>query len=424
MRKVLSMLALAVLAAVSAQADEVVYWNNVTLSAIRGAKTPPPRAARALAMVHAAVYDAVDAVAPTGFAPYLYKGAAGQAGGSPQAAADQAAHDVLAHLFPTFQAGLDSALAAQLATIAAGPAKTAGIAAGQASAAAMWAARQSDDGSVPPGPPPVTGFGAWVPTPPTFAAYLLPGWGLVKPFCMASGSQFRQSGPPALNTGDWAKSFNQVKELGCTNCPSRTTDQTQIALFWADGAGTETPPGHWNSIAQTVSAQKGLSLAQNARLFALLNLAEVDASIAIWDMKWTYYSVRPVTAIRAADPAVNKAISPDAAWTSLLATPPFPDYESGHRAFSDAAAEVLGFYFGDVTAFTASSDGLPSVTRSYAKFRDAAEEAGLSRIYGGIHFDFSTGAADVRAGHRVGQLVCQQFLKAVPGAAGVSASGH
>src|SRR5207244_2715305 len=160
---------------------------------------------------------------------------------------------------------------------------------------------------------------------------------------------------------------------------TRTEDQTEIALFWADGAGTETPPGHWNNIAQTIAGGRSNTLEQNARLFALLNIAMADAAICAWDAKYAFHFWRPVTAINFAEPELN--------WMSFIVTPPFPDYVSGHSTFSGAAATVLELFYGtEDLPFTIGSDFLPGVYRSFPTCLDAAEEAAVSRLYGGIHF--------------------------------------
>src|SRR5262249_11515772 len=151
--------------------------------------------------------------------------------------------------------------------------------------------------------------------------------------------------------------------------------QSLIALFWADGAGTETPPGHWNTIAQEIGVARGNTIEQNARLFALLNIAMADAAICSWDAKYTYDFWRPVTAIRDTS---------DSTWSSFIVTPPFPDYVSGHSTFSGAASTVLAmFYEMDNISFTASSDFLPGVLRSFPSLSAAANEAAISRLYGG-----------------------------------------
>ena len=187
----------------------------------------------------------------------------------------------------------------------------------------------------------------------------------------------------------YATAWNEVRQLGAASGGTRTDEQTTIARFWADGGGTYTPPGHWNEIAATVAREIGNGLADNARLFAALNLAMADAGIAAWDAKYAAEFWRPITAIQQADRDGNPATIPDSTWTPLLVTPPFPEYVSGHSTFSGAAAAILAGFFGNETTFSSETPGLTGVTRTFTSFTQAAEEAGRSRIYGGIHFEFS-----------------------------------
>jgi membrane-associated phospholipid phosphatase len=190
-----------------------------------------------------------------------------------------------------------------------------------------------------------------------------------------------------------------VAAVGGVGGAARTRDQTEVALFWADGEGTVTPPGHWNRIAGGVAAARGLPLVEAARLFALLNAAMADAAVVCWDCKFRFDVWRPVTAVREADPT----------WAPLLPTPPFPAYTSGHSSFSGAAAAVLAASFGaDEVPFATTSDGLPGVTRSFRSFSAAAGEAGMSRIYGGIHWSFDN-TAGLACGREVGAAVVRRF---------------
>ena len=172
---------------------------------------------------------------------------------------------------------------------------------------------------------------------PDFLPPLLPQWPNVTPFAMTSGSQFRPAAPPALDSAEYAANVDEVMRLGGLNSTTRTADQTAIALFWADGGGTFTPPGHWNQIAADVSLERGNTLAERARLFALLNIALADAGISAWDAKYAFDLWRPIDAIRRGDTDGNDATIADPTWTPLLKTPPFPTYTSGHSTFSGAA---------------------------------------------------------------------------------------
>src|SRR5204862_7932311 len=223
-------------------------------------------------------------------------------------------------------------------------------------------------------------------------------------------SQFRPPPPPALDSAEYAAAFNEVKGLGRVDSTTRTAEQTQIARFWNDGLGTAFAQGYWNRIAQSVAADEGLSLVSEARLFALLNIATVDAGISTWDAKYEYNLWRPVTAIRAADTDGNPDTEPDATWTPLLGTPNFPSYTSAHSTVSSAAAAVLTSLFGADYHFTVGSEGLPGVTRPFDSFDAAAAEAGRSRVYGGIHYSFDS-AIGLAVGAELADYVVAGFLR-------------
>jgi hypothetical protein len=384
-----------------AHADVVTEWNNAALDAIRNGHTPPPIASRSLAILHASIYDAVNGIART-HEPYLVQSAVA-ASASREAAASAAAHEALVSLFPAAASSFDALHAAILAAIPNGPQKIAGIVWGEFVADQILAARANDGWNASVPPPGGSGPGVWIPTPPAFLPYLLPQWGFVMPFAMSSSSQFRPPGPPSLDSQRYAADYNEVKELGAAVGSTRTEEQTQIALFWADGAGTETPPGHWNSIAQIIAAAHSNTLEENARLFALLNIAMADAAICAWDAKYMFHFWRPVTAIAFAEPELH--------WMSFIVTPPFPDYVSGHSTFSGAAATVLPLFYGtEDLPFTTGSDFLPGVYRSFSTCLDAAEEAAVSRLYGGIHFR-SANEDGLQAGISIGEWAGTFYLQ-------------
>ncbi|HEY5766551.1 MAG TPA: phosphatase PAP2 family protein [Candidatus Udaeobacter sp.] len=385
---------------IPANADVVTDWNNAVLDAIRADRTAPPIASRSLAILHTSIYDAVNGIART-HEPYLVPSAV-PASASRVAAASAAAHQSLVSLFPSHTSSFDALHTAILATIPNSPHKTAGLAWGEFVASQILAARATDGSNAIVQPPGGSGPGVWIPTPPAFLPYLLPQWGFVAPFAISSSSQFRPPGPPSLDSQRYAADYEEVKQLGAAVGSTRTEDQTEIALFWADGAGTETPPGHWNSIAQTIAETRDTTLEENARLFALLNVAMADAAICSWDAKYTYHFWRPVTAIAFAEPQLN--------WRSFIVTPPFPDYTSGHSTFSAAAATVFPLFFGtEDLPFTTGSDFLPGVYRSFSTCQDAAEEAALSRIYGGIHFR-SASEDGLQAGTSIGEWTVTHYL--------------
>ena len=391
-----------------AHADVVTDWNSAALNAIRAGRTPPPVAARALAILHAAIYDAVNGITRT-HTSYRVESAA-PSSASVEAAASAAAHSVLVTLFPASTTLFDTLHATILAVLPDRPQTRSGLVWGSTVAAEILLWRTTDYSQTPIPAPVGGGLGTWQPTPPAAGAYLLPQWAFVQPFTMPTSDHFRPLGPPALDSTTYAEDYNEVRMLGRAVGSSRTAEHEQIALFWADGAGTETPPGHWNTIAQAVSRQAGNTVEQNARLFALLNLAMGDAAIFAWDAKYFFNNWRPLTAIRNGDDDGNAATAGDPEWTSLVINPPFPDYVSGHSAFSAAAATVLAMFYGtDAMAFDTGSDVLPAVRRQFPSFSAAAAEAAASRLYGGIHFR-SAIQDGLTGGVQIGRRTFDEFL--------------
>lgn len=419
------------LSVLSAQADVVTDWNNAALQAIKATRINPPRASRSLAMAHIAIYDSINAIDGK-HESYLFADRHsrrvldnvirhldrrhGNVSRSrfqiaANAAATAAAHKVLLALYPAEQGAFDTLRASSLAALGNGRQKELGIALGEWIGQAVLNSRANDNSGLVVPYAPGTNPADWQPTPPAFAASLLPNWPLVTCFALENGAQFRPPPPPSLSSPQWAAEFNEVKALGAKVGSTRTPEQSDIALFWADGAGTVTPPGHWNVIAQDISAQRALSMVENARLFALLNIAMADAAIVAWDCKYAYNFWRPITAIRNGDLDGNDATEKDATWESFIVTPPFPDYTSGHSTFSGSAATVLALYFGsDAIPFTTLSEDLPGVSRSFISFSQAAEEAGMSRIFGGIHY-MAANVAGLDSGASLGEYVVQNYLR-------------
>ena len=416
--------------------DAVASWNAALLEIVRHTtapsadipglliKPPPPMVAKYLAMVHGAMFDAINAVDQQ-FGSYL-PGITAPAGASALVAGSVAAHDVAAEVYDNAEALAmwDKTLAEIMATVPNDNAKVLGTQVGQQVAAAMIAKRANDGSSATVTYTPGTLPGQWRPTAPGFSAATLPQWPDVTPFAMTSGDQFRPAGPPALDSAEYAAAVNEVKSLGEINSSTRTTDQTNIALFWADGGGTSTPPGHWNQIAINVGLEQHKSLIENARMMALLNYAMADAGIASWDAKYAYNVWRPIDAIQKADTDGNAATDLNGNWTPLINTPSFPSYTSGHSTFSGAAAAVLTDLFGAIPFTTQAdvgstgawppSDNIAGLqVRSFTSFEQAAQEAGMSRIYGGIHYSFDNVAGQT-SGNAVGQLVVDTLLQPKP----------
>ncbi len=401
---VTALVALALASAPPLAADVILDWNSTTLAAIRADRTPPPKASRAMAITHVSMYDAVIALVG-GYEPYAVHDPVGPGPLSAEAAAAAAAHKALVALFPAQSATFDAALATSLAAIPDGPAKTNGVTWGEHVAQRILDLRANDGASadVPYTWP--EGAGWWEPTPPAFASPAFPNWPSVTPWSLAFGSELRGPAPPAPMTAEYAAAFDEVKRYGDINSSVRTADQTEIALFWADGPGTATPPGHWHEIAQQIAEREHLGLRDNAHLFALLSISEADAAIVAWDMKYAYGHWRPITGIREAASDGNAATVADPSWTPFITTPNFPAYTSGHSSFSGAAARLLGLVFGqDDLAFDTTTAAMPGVVRAFDGFWEAAEEAGQSRIYGGIHWQYDN-QVGLHTGRRLAEHV-------------------
>jgi hypothetical protein len=395
--------------AAAVQTDVVLTWNVVALETTAAAPFNPPLEARNLAIVHAAMFDAVNSITRQ-FDPYAVRLRALDSG-SPDAAAAAAAHSALVQLYPARRQALDAAYAASLASIPGGPGKISGVAIGEAVAVRILAMRASDGSAaaVTAGDTPAAGPGYWIPTPPAFAPALDPEWGSVRPFLLEEGSQFRPGPPPPLDSRRYARDFDEIVEMGSSASTRRTQAQTDLARFWiATGAQ------NWNPAARQSAVARGLSLTQTARLFALLNLAGADAFIAAWDAKFSYQQWRPVTAIRAADTDGNPETAADSSWTPLLVTPPFPDYIAGHTAYAGAAQRVLEHVFGKNPGFvlTLTSATAPGVVETYSTFSDMAQGVVDARVWGGIHWRTSSDRG-LAVGHQVGRYATRYFLKPI-----------
>jgi hypothetical protein len=387
------------------RADAVLTWNEVALDLIRRDRTPPPAASRHLAILHAAIADAVNAIYQT-HKPYRVTLRATEPI-DPAATVAACAHRVLTELHPRQTAHLDAQRGRALAAIPDSGAKTRGVQLGRHVAERILAWRRDDGSGRVVGYHAAAANGIWRPTPPAFAAALLPQWSELVPFGVRDRRTFRPPAPPEVTGKEYASEFDEVKRIGGRNSRARTAEQSIIAWFWDDGPGTCTPPGHWNQIAREASLHKKLLLPENARLFALLNIALADAAVVCWDCKYHFKLWRPVTAIREADRDGNPDTAGEAGWQPLLNTPPFPSYTSGHSTFSGAAATILEKFFGsDDMDFSVGSDGFPGQRRVFKGFAQAAREAGMSRIYGGIHYE-----CDNREGLAMGKAVALEVFR-------------
>jgi hypothetical protein len=319
----------------------------------------------------------------------------------------------------------DAAFEASLSAIPDGPSEKSGISWGLKVADAIMAVRADDGATAEENHKYPSGAGRWTPTPPGFATGLLPNWIKVTPWALANGSRFRPPPPPSLDSAEYLKAFREVASLGRIDSRSRTQEQSQIVAFWADGPGTNTPPGHWLVVALGLSNRRSLALHESARLFALLGMALADAAIVSWDSKYYYHHWRPVTGIQHADRDGNRGTTASPTWMPFIATPPFPSYTSGHSTFSGSASRILELFFGtDAVRFSLVSDGLPGVERFFTSFSQAAEEAGQSRIYGGIHWQYDN-QAGLASGRALGDHIFRNRLRPLkPSASRPPRRGH
>ncbi|ASU35036.1 vanadium-dependent haloperoxidase [Mucilaginibacter xinganensis] len=381
-------------------ADVIIQWNLITVKSTKIAKQNSNLGSRTEAIEAIAVYDAVNSIKHIGTPYHYYAAPSGPA--SAQAAAIQAAHDVLVSYFPSQKQALDSALTNSLQSVADGPVN-AGREIGAAAAADIIALR-ANDGSSPLttyAGPEKPGVGAYRPTPGKFAPGIDVEWGNVKPFLLKDGKQFLPEAPPAVGSTEYKKALAEVKDLGDNKSTKRTDDQTHIAQFYKQDAELTVNEG-----ARLLAISHGTSLEENALIFALVDIAEADARIEIWGGKYKYLAWRPVTALNAADDGSVKDYNQ---WTPLISTPAHPSYPSGHSATVTAGYEILKKFFGDKNHLElhTTTDGEPA--RVVESISQVEFENGYSRIYGGIHYAFENSAAQ-----DVGRKVAGWVLKNGP----------
>src|SRR6266403_190427 len=392
----------------AATPDPVLEWIDVMNTTVLAAGTAPNVTSRVVALVSASVFDAVNGIEPR-FRPLQVRPDAPHHA-SQSAAAIQAAYVILLHLYPAQSGTLTTRLNASLTALTAtekAESIAAGVAWGQTVADAIWALRLTD-GFAPP-PPPFLGapnVGVWRPTPPANASGATPQIATMTPWVLTRPSQFRLPPPLALTSQEYADDLNEVRENGSLS--SVGTPHAETALFWALNT-----PLAWNRIAAQISAARGLTLTENAHLFALLNLTLSDALIACWDTKYRYVFWRPITAIRAGLAPADA----DPLWEPLLdslprnpGTPAHPEYPSAHSSMSGAAAFILAAAFGENTAFSVTSEIRPG-TRTYSSFSDATAEIADARVFGGIHFRTSCVRANA-LGRAVADYVSRHAMRA------------
>jgi hypothetical protein len=375
---------IALSASASARADAVTDWNANAVNALVGTAGQSPTVSTVhLAMVHGAVYDAVNSIDER-YEPYLVEVRA-RHWYSADAAAATAAYRVLLGIVPGQQPALAPLYEASLASIPAGRAKEGGIAVGEIAAAAMLAARTGDGrGGGYRFPAPVTSqdpwpVGRWRPVLPAFgndpAAWIKD----VRPFVIDDPARYGTSGPYSLTGEHYARELNEVKAVGSLTSTTRTADQTEQARFWAEG------PQPWTRAARRLAIDRGLRSGATARMFAMLYMTAADALISVWGDKARWLSWRPITAIREAASDGNPDTAADPAWLPLINNPGYPDQPSGLSAVSAAMATSLEAVFGQRVRFSATSL-VSNTTRSYRSFAQAVDEVVDARVYSGIHF--------------------------------------
>ena len=378
--------------ATAAVPDQVLAWNQLAYQEliVTGAQ-PPPVAALHLAIVHGAIYDAVNAI-DGGYQPLLVAPPADHTD-STEAAAAAAGYRTLLYLLPGRASQLAGYYATSLDAIPDGPAEAGGVEVGEAAAAAMIFARTDDGRFGDPLFTEGTEPGDWRRVSPTGNNFK---WvGQVEPFVIDDAADFATSGPLPLGSSKYATEFNQVKRLGRATGSTRTADQTAMALFWSDHT-----IALWNRMIRQVSIAEGLSTTENARLFAMVYATGSDALIACFQDKERWGFWRPLTAIREALSDGNAATAPDGAWTPLLATPPYPDHPSGANCVTSAIVKTLRDFFGTNTMSFSGTNATLGITRSYTTFSQAVNEVRLARVYGGLHF-MTADAQAVTLGRRV-----------------------
>ena len=382
-------------AGLAQDATIVSDWNHALFSVgLPGG----PAASHPAAILHIAMFEAVNAI-ERAYTPYRFDIRASR-GASAEAAAAQAAHDVLTALFPTHQTSFDTLLDSQLANLPAGREKQ-GIAIGQVVAQAVLAWRENDGwpATIVPDPtyvlPPTPGN--WQPTPPAFSFATFTFLPKATPFAIQSSTQFLPPPPPTLDSERYATAFNETKLLGSVASIARTPEQTEIALRIAAVGFSTSGLEIWFKVAADVARTHNMSLVDTARLFAFVGIAEHDGLQTSVTGKFTYGLWRPVTAIQRADEDGNPLTDPDPAWLPLLSTPTYPTYPGNASCLAAASARALQLALGsDEVPFSVTWVGIPptlDVTRDYDRFSDLAEEFARSRIYGGIHFQFDSDAS-------------------------------
>jgi hypothetical protein len=394
------LLAALLLAPASSFADAILDWNETGVAAAFAARQSPAEGARTMAMMHVAMFNAVNAIERR-YANYGFDKRPAS-GASASAAAAAAARTVLVGLFPDQREALEKTYSASLQKLSGERGIEAGVALGELSGRDCLAMRTKDGVGMANVYRPITTAGTYIPT----AVTASHDWREVKPWVMKSPSQFRPEPPPALTSATWMRDYNEIKEIGARNSTKRTAEQTEVARFWT-AVGVVT----WNPIVRSLATAKPRSLVDNARLFALVNMAVSDAFVAVFDGKYAHNFWRPITAIRNGDIDGNDATATDPAWLPLVETPMHPEYPCAHCISAAAVGAVLESQFGSgrLGPVSMTSPTAPGVTRRFERIADYVKEVDNARIWGGIHYRNSTEVGE-RMGREIGRLVATSVL--------------
>jgi hypothetical protein len=364
----------------AASADVVTDWDEKAVAFIQP-RMVPPVAYRAMAIMHVAMFDAVNSIEPL-YRPYYARLPATREI-SKEAAAAAAAGAVLMKLLPDVASDIQASLQNYLSAIPDGAAKFDGIKLGEAVAAKTLEARANDGSSAADTYRPVTTPGVYIPT----ALTVAPQWPDLAPFAMTSPAQFRPKPPVALESEQWAKDYNEIRELGAKNSSKRSARQTEDARFWLLTGPLSTHPLH-----RQIAVRKEMSVVDSARFMAVITAAEADAMIAVMDAKYKYAFWRPITAIRNGDNDGNAATEREASWQPIDNTPMHPEYPCAHCIVSSAVASAIETMLGtaDIPEVTMTSPTAPGVTHRWTNLNAYADEVAAARIAAGFHYRFST----------------------------------
>jgi hypothetical protein len=395
----------------AARADVVLDWNTIAVNTAVANKANPFAQARYAAIVQLAVFEAVNAIKGD-YQPYVGTIPAAP-GASAEAAAIEAAFDVLSTYFPASASTLATERTNSLAQIPDGPAKDAGIATGDAAASAMIALRINDGASPPQFKVPDPAVpGEWQATPSCpvingVASGIALQWQNVTPFGISHASDFLLGPPPALTSNQYARAYNEVMTVGSINSTQRPQDRSNVALYYAASSPTQV----FNQAAQQVAQQQGRSLSENARALALINMAMNDSLVASFFNKYQYNFWRPETAIHAGGTDGNPKTEPDPNFAPFITTPCFPSYPSNHGSAGNGAAEVMRHLYGEGGhSITLTNPAVPSIVLQYTSFKEITDDISDARVYGGIHFRTDQ-VAGARLGRAVGSAVYKKNLR-------------